>query len=97
MKPRAVLPFRDTSQARGPLLTPQAVADLIGGVSEAWVRRNVPGAPESRIQQSLRHRSPAMTRRYTRMVDKGENARIVGSVLVPPEHLQIVADAASGA
>jgi integrase len=54
------------------------------------------GAPESRIQQSLRHRSPAMTRRYTRMVDKGENARVVGSVLAPPEHLQIVAGAASG-
>jgi predicted DNA-binding transcriptional regulator AlpA len=43
VKPRGVLPFRDASQARGPLLTPQAVADLIGGVSEAWVRRNVPG------------------------------------------------------
>ena len=43
MKPRSVLPFRDPSQARGPLLTPQAVADLIGGVSEAWVRQNVPG------------------------------------------------------
>ena len=43
MKPRGVLPFRDASQARGPLLTPQAVADLIGGVSEAWVKRNVPG------------------------------------------------------
>ena len=42
------------------------------------------GAPESRIQQSLRHRSPAMTRRYTRMVDKGENARMVGEVLAPP-------------
>jgi integrase len=54
------------------------------------------GAPESRIQQSLRHRSPAMTRRYTRMVDKGENARVVGSVLAPPEHLQIVATASSG-
>ena len=43
MKPRAVLRFGDPSQARGPLLNPQAVADLIGGVSEAWVRRNVPG------------------------------------------------------
>ena len=43
MKPRSVLPFRGPSQARGPLLTPQAVADLIGGVSEAWVRQNVPG------------------------------------------------------
>ena len=43
MKSRGVLALRDASQARGPLLTPQAVADLIGGVSEAWVRRNVPG------------------------------------------------------
>lgn len=54
------------------------------------------GAPESRIQQSLRHRSPAMTRRYTRMVDKGENARVVAAVLAPPDHLQVVAGAASG-
>jgi predicted DNA-binding transcriptional regulator AlpA len=28
---------------RGPLLTPQQVAALIGGVSAAWVRRRVPG------------------------------------------------------
>ena len=54
------------------------------------------GAPESRIQQSLRHRSPAMTRRYTRMVDKGENARVVAAVLAPPDHLRVVAGAASG-
>jgi integrase len=53
------------------------------------------GAPESRIQQSLRHRSPAMTRRYTRMVDKGENARVVAVVLAPPDHLKIVAGAAA--
>jgi predicted DNA-binding transcriptional regulator AlpA len=43
VKARCVLPFRDASQARGPLLASQAVADLIGGVSDAWVRRNVPG------------------------------------------------------
>ena len=54
------------------------------------------GAPESRIQQSLRHRSPAMTRRYTRMVDKGEKARVVAAVLAPPDHLQVVARAARG-
>ncbi len=54
------------------------------------------GAPESRIQQSMRHRSVTMTRRYTRMVDKGENAKVVGAVLAPPEHLQIVAGAANG-
>ncbi len=28
---------------RGPLLSPEQVAELIGGVSAAWVRRNVPG------------------------------------------------------
>jgi len=28
---------------RGRLLDPEAVAALIGGVSPAWVRRNVPG------------------------------------------------------
>jgi predicted DNA-binding transcriptional regulator AlpA len=27
---------------RGPLLDPEQVADLIGGVSASWVRRNVP-------------------------------------------------------
>ncbi len=52
------------------------------------------GAPESRIQQSLRQRSPAMTRRYTRMVDKGENAKVVGAVLAPPKYLRVAAGAA---
>ena len=42
------------------------------------------GAPESRIQHSLRHQSPSMTRRYTRMVDKGENARVISAVLGLP-------------
>ena len=28
---------------RGPLLSPEQVAELIGGVSAAWVRRVVPG------------------------------------------------------
>jgi len=28
---------------RGPLLSPEQVAELIGGVSAAWVRRTVPG------------------------------------------------------
>ncbi len=28
---------------RGPLLTPEQVAQLVGGVSTAWVRRAVPG------------------------------------------------------
>lgn len=27
---------------RGRLMTPEQVADLVGGVSPAWVRRNVP-------------------------------------------------------
>ncbi len=36
-----------------------------------------------------------MTRRYTRMVDKGENARVVAAVLAPPDHVQGAA-AASG-
>jgi len=47
------------------------------------------GAPESRIQQRLRHRSVTMTRRYTRMVNKGENARTVGARLIPPAHLRL--------
>jgi predicted DNA-binding transcriptional regulator AlpA len=36
---RAVAPPAD----RGPLLSPAQVAELIGGVSPAWVRRTVPG------------------------------------------------------
>jgi len=28
---------------RGPLLGPDAVAELIGGVTAAWVRKHVPG------------------------------------------------------
>jgi len=47
------------------------------------------GAPESWIQHSMRNRSATITTRYTRMVDNGENARVVGSVLVPPAHLQV--------
>jgi hypothetical protein len=43
VKLRGIQPFRAAAQARGPLLAPQAVADLVGGVTEAWVRRNVPG------------------------------------------------------
>jgi len=31
------------SEERGPLLDAHQVADLIGGVSPEWVRRNVPG------------------------------------------------------
>jgi predicted DNA-binding transcriptional regulator AlpA len=36
---RALAPPAD----RGPLLSPGQVAEMIGGVSEAWVRRTVPG------------------------------------------------------
>jgi predicted DNA-binding transcriptional regulator AlpA len=36
---RTVAPLVD----RGPLLSPEQVAELIGGVSAAWVRRTVPG------------------------------------------------------
>jgi hypothetical protein len=41
----------------------------------------------------MRHRSVTMTRRYTRMVDRGENAKVVGAVLAPPEHLRAVQEA----
>jgi predicted DNA-binding transcriptional regulator AlpA len=43
VKPRSALAFPEPARERGPLLTPEAVAELIGGVSPAWVRRNVPG------------------------------------------------------
>ena len=42
---RRTLPLRarrGTPPDRGPLLTPEHVAVLIGGVSPAWVRRCVP-------------------------------------------------------
>ena len=42
MKPLSVMPLREFPD-RGPLLTPEAVAELIGGVTPAWVRRTVPG------------------------------------------------------
>jgi predicted DNA-binding transcriptional regulator AlpA len=28
---------------RGPLLTPEQVASIVGGVTPAWVRRTIPG------------------------------------------------------
>jgi predicted DNA-binding transcriptional regulator AlpA len=42
---RSALPFRAPTPPpdRGPLLTPEQVADLVGGVSAAWIRRTVPG------------------------------------------------------
>lgn len=40
------------------------------------------GQPEARIQHGLRHRSPAMTRRYTMQRDKGENARVIEATLL---------------
>ncbi len=38
--------------------------------------------PESKIQASLRHVTPAMTRRYTKQRDRGDAARVVGDVLL---------------
>jgi predicted DNA-binding transcriptional regulator AlpA len=42
---RAALPFQPPKPPpdRGPLLTAEQVAAVIGGVSPAWVRRSVPG------------------------------------------------------
>jgi len=42
---RSALPFRPPAPPpdRGPLLTPEQVAELVGGVSPAWIRRTVPG------------------------------------------------------
>lgn len=39
------------------------------------------GIPESKVQDALRHASPAMTRRYTRQKSKGEVAEAVSNVL----------------
>ena len=42
---RSALRFRPPAAPvdRGPLLTPEQVAELVGGVSPAWIRRTVPG------------------------------------------------------
>lgn len=39
------------------------------------------GIPESKVQDALRHASPAMTRRYTRQKSKGEVAEAVSNVI----------------
>ena len=44
-----------------------------------WLADN--NVSEARIQTGLRHASPAMTRRYTKQRDKGENAAVMGAVL----------------
>lgn len=42
------------------------------------------GVPEALIQQALRHRTPAMTRRYTMQRDKGRNAQEIAKVVFGP-------------
>jgi predicted DNA-binding transcriptional regulator AlpA len=42
MTRRDVLPLQPPPD-RGPLLSPEQVAEMIGGVSPAWVRKTVPG------------------------------------------------------
>lgn len=42
------------------------------------------GVPEALIQQSLRHSSPAMTRRYTRQADRGQVAEAMDRALLKP-------------
>ena len=40
------------------------------------------GVAEARIQVGMRHATAAMTRRYTKTRDKGENARVLADVLL---------------
>jgi integrase len=40
------------------------------------------GQPEARIQVGMRHATAAMTRRYAKQKDKGENARVLADVLL---------------
>ncbi len=40
------------------------------------------GRPEAAVQRTLRHATPAMTRRYAMMRDRGENARALADVLL---------------
>ena len=51
------------------------------------------GAPEATIQVSMRHKTPAMTRRYTKQRDRGQNAAVLGKVLFLP----VLTPRASGA
>ncbi len=41
------------------------------------------GQPEARIQVGLRHKTAALTRRYTKQKDKGENAKVIASIMFP--------------
>ncbi len=41
------------------------------------------GRPEASVQQSMRHKDPLMTRRYTKRKDRGENAQTMDSILFP--------------
>src|SRR5207237_3353971 len=40
------------------------------------------GAPEARVQVGMRHATAAMTRRYTKQRDRGQNAKAMVDVLV---------------
>jgi integrase len=40
------------------------------------------GRPEAAVQRTLRHATPAMTRRYAMMRDRGENAKALAEVLL---------------
>jgi integrase len=40
------------------------------------------GVPESKVQSALRHKTAAMTRKYTTAVEKGGAARAVGRALL---------------
>lgn len=41
------------------------------------------GQPESKVQHSMRHKDPSMTRRYTRQKDRGENAQMMDVIMFP--------------
>ena len=39
------------------------------------------GRPEASVQTTMRHATAAMTRRYAKQRDRGENAKVMGDVL----------------
>jgi integrase len=43
------------------------------------------GRPEVSVQHGLRHTDPRMTRRYIRQKDRGENARMMDTLLFPEQ------------
>ena len=54
------------------------------------------GVPEAKVQSALRHKTPAMTRRYTKTREKGDAAAAVGRALLNAQSREDAQSAAQG-